>query len=64
MSLEPERIERLLKLAGTMADAALNVTGGQGLNFWVQPASVCSLTAACDALRKATKEYNDAILSQ
>lgn len=55
---DEEARKEALRLAGAMADAALNLVGGEGLNFRVPAAPIGGSDAAATALRLATEAYN------
>jgi len=76
MTLESEvRMDRLLsdKLnqlrkqaqlqAGVLADAAIALVGGQGLNNSIQGATFDQITERAKALRDAAESYNSTILA-
>jgi len=54
--------ERLLFLAGQMAEAAIMLVGGQGLNFKYEPCDLFNSAAPAEVLRNRVERYNDAIL--
>ena len=60
---KPNKTSEALRLAGVMADRALALVGGRGVNGRVQGASLPDLSRASDALRAATEEYNDYIVN-
>jgi hypothetical protein len=45
-----------------MADSALALVGGMGLNNWVTHAHIDTFSEAAKHLRAATEEYNRAII--
>lgn len=53
---------RLLLLAGTMANAARDLVGGQGLNFRHRAATILTLSERAATLLKAVDEYDNAII--
>jgi hypothetical protein len=53
---------KLLRKAGRMADSALALVGGMGLNNWVTHAHIDTFSEAAKHLRTATEEYNRAII--
>lgn len=61
---QPPALDPLLVLAGKMAEAARNVVGGQGVNFWTAPADVCTLSTLCTALREAVNAYDAAVIAR
>ena len=60
-TLEVDR-DVLLMLAGKLADAARVVGGGQALIGNVAPANIYTITRACERLREALDDYDDAIV--
>ena len=59
---EEKMRKEALRLAGAMADMALAVVGGQGLNGRVAPACLLSLSARSVALQRAIEAYNEHII--
>ena len=55
-------VNPLLKLAGRMADVALNLVGGPGLNFTQRAATVHDISELAAQLRKTVLAYNNAVL--
>ena len=57
-----EDVKRALYLAGIMADAAIAVTGGIGLNFKVKIPDIYTIGDKALTLRFAINEYNEHII--
>lgn len=60
--IDGERVQAMI-LAGSMADYALLLVGGQGLNGPILPAHPDEFSAAAKALRIAAERYNDHVIS-
>jgi hypothetical protein len=54
--------KKALELAGKMATAAINLTGGEGLNFKQDPCNIIHLGHYINQLREATEQYNKHII--
>lgn len=55
--------EQALLLAGVLADYALALVGGKGLNGSIPPVGLDDFSEAAKKLRYAAEKYNDHILS-
>jgi hypothetical protein len=60
--IDGERVQAMI-LAGSMADCALLLVGGRGLNGSISPAHPDEFSAAAKALRIAAERYNDHVMS-
>ena len=58
MKSDEEMRKEALRLAGIMADAAIRLVGGGGLNGKVFSCTISNLSACADTLRQATEDYN------
>jgi hypothetical protein len=52
-----------LRLAGEMADAAVRLVGGKGLNFNVTGCAIGQLSEYAERLKIATEKYNEHIIA-
>jgi hypothetical protein len=59
--LSPE--EQALAYAGRLADCALSLVGGEGLNGRIQPTSLDNFSERALCLRRAAEQYNQHILT-
>ncbi len=55
--------KELLHKAGKMADLALSLVGGMGLNGKIQPVDPDQYSEVARKLRMAVEDYNEAIIS-
>ncbi len=55
--------KELLYKAGKMADLALSLVGGMGLNGRIQPVDPDQFSEVARKLRVAVEDYNEAIMS-
>lgn len=53
---------RILFLAGHVAEAAIQLVGGKGLNFVSEACDITNVDSAAKKLRDRTERYNDAII--
>jgi len=51
-----------LRLAGVMADRAIELVGGNGINGRVSGCGLLGVSAAADMLQRAVNAYNDHII--
>ena len=59
----PESTQRLLNKAGRIADLALSLVGGRGLNCEIPPAHPDQFSDIAKELRRAVESYNDTIIT-
>lgn len=51
-----------LRLAGAMADRAISLVGGNGINGRISPCSILDMSACAELLQRSVDAYNDHII--